>query len=116
MVSAGTVLQLVAVAVSLRRRIGAAFGPLGSTVRFLVAGSAALAADMSVAALLGAFAPGGFALTGSLPALVTLFCVGIAGAATYAGSLTVLRGGELRLLKTAVTGRPRSVEEDRSAA
>lgn len=115
-VSAGTVLQLVAVAVLLRRRIGALFAPLGSMVRFLIAGGAALAADLCLAALLGAFTPGGFALTGPLPALATLFCLGVTGAATYGGSLAALRGGELRLLATAVTERPRSVEEDGSAA
>jgi len=95
--SLSTIVQAVAGAVILRRRLGG--GGAGIVRRFGVfalASIPAAAAGVGVLALFGGFATGGFATAGRLEGIVTTATVGAAGILVFLLTLAATRAPELR--------------------
>ncbi|WP_395638222.1 murein biosynthesis integral membrane protein MurJ [Pseudolysinimonas sp.] len=95
--SLSVIVQALAGAVILRRRLG---GGGRRIVRrfgiFALATIPAAAAAVGVLALLGGFAPGGFATAGRLEGIVTTAAVGVVGILVFLLVLAVTRAPELR--------------------
>jgi putative peptidoglycan lipid II flippase len=95
--SLSVVVQAVAGAVILRRRLG---GGGGGIVRrfgvYALASIPAAAAGVGVLALLGGFAPDGFATAGRFEGIVTTAIVGAAGILVFFAVLLATRAPELR--------------------
>jgi putative peptidoglycan lipid II flippase len=99
---------LVVAALLLRRRMRrlGAVAVARAYVVFLVALVPAAAAGVGLNFALGAFS-GGFALSGTLPAIVSVAAIGAAMSVVYLGMLALLRAPELRQLSAPVLRRLR---------
>ena len=105
--AAGTVQTLVTAAV-LRRRLGGIDGRrvIRQLAVFLLACLPAAAAGMGFVSVLGAYT-GGYAVSGILPAVLTMLVAGSLMLAIYLGVLALLRNGELRAVAGPIAGRLR---------
>jgi putative peptidoglycan lipid II flippase len=103
---AGTV-QLLLAAWLLRRRIGpgAGRGMTRSLLTDLAAVVPAAAVGLGVLYLLGGTSADGFALSGLVPAILTMAVIGAAMTSVYGGSLVALRSPDLAPVLSRVLGR-----------
>ena len=99
---------VAAAAILLRRRIHrlGGTGVIGSYLRFVIALVPAAAVGVGIDALLGAFGDG-FAVSGVLPALVSVAAAGAGMAIVYVGALALLRAPELTDLTRPILRRLR---------
>jgi putative peptidoglycan lipid II flippase len=102
---AGTA-QLVVSAILLRRRIGdfGVGGIVASIGRYLLGAAVAAVAGYFVLSALGGF-DGGFAVTGQLPAIISVAATGAAMLAIYAAILAILRSPELQTAASPILSR-----------
>ncbi len=105
--SLASLAQLGFVALILRRRIGGLDGRrlLVTIGRSLVAAVPAFAAGLAAVWALGAFEPGGFAVSGVGPAALAILAAGTVMGLVYLGGLVALRSPELRELAAPILGR-----------
>lgn len=92
----GTAQTLVA-AWLLRRKLGVRFdlSITFAVLRGVFAAVLAAAAGIGISALLGAFSPTGFALSGLVPAIVSMIVIAIPVTVVFIGALALLRSPEL---------------------
>jgi len=107
MMSLSGTVGTIAAAVVLRRRLGGigARAVLGRTAWFLGAALVAGGAGVGLVVLLGAFTADGFAVSGRIPAIITLALVGGAMALVYAAILALTRNPEFLALARPVLRR-----------
>lgn len=105
--AAGTMQTLITAAV-LRRRLGGIDGRriIRQLTVFLLACLPAAAAGTGLVSVLGAYT-GGYAVSGILPAVLTMLVAGSLMLVIYLGVLALLRNGELRAVAGPITARLR---------